>query len=145
MHTLAHDQHLSLSMKQSISSFKKWVKCFTVYANTLCARKSLHGLGYMFIIACSLQEFSLSAVLSYDFRHNASSSSSYRFEAGRGGGAGKRQQCGVKSSNCLDWGCRWLILQCRRLGWHDWYQCGMVWNQIYTWVGLSPCVLSQSY
>ena len=42
---------------------------FTVYANTLCAHQPARGpdmLGYLFIIASSLKEFSLPAVLAYD-------------------------------------------------------------------------------
>ena len=76
---LADDQHLALSRKpwkRPVSSLREWVKCFTVYANTLCAYQPTRGpdmLGYLFIIASSLQEFSLPAVLVYDiaFRRKA--------------------------------------------------------------------------
>ena len=69
---LADDQQLALSRKprkRPISYFEEWVKCFTVYANTLCAHQPTRGpdmLGYLFVIASSLQEFSLPAVLAYD-------------------------------------------------------------------------------
>ena len=59
---LADDQQLALSRKRPISSFEEWVKCFTVYTNTLCAHQPTRGpdmLGYLFVIASSLQEFSL--------------------------------------------------------------------------------------
>ena len=73
---LADDQQLALSWKprkRPISSFEEWVKCFTVYANTLCTHQPTRGsgmLGYLFVIASSLQEFSLPA---YDvaFRRKA--------------------------------------------------------------------------
>ena len=76
---LADDQQLALSRKprkRPISSFEEWVKCFSVYANTLCAYQPTRGpdmLGYLFVIASSLQEFSLPAVLAYDvaFRRKA--------------------------------------------------------------------------
>ena len=76
---LADDQQLALSRKprkRPISSFEEWVKCFTVYANTLCAHQPTRGpdmLGYLFVIASSLQEFTLPAVLAYDvaFRRKA--------------------------------------------------------------------------
>ena len=52
----ADDQQLALSRnlkKRRISSFEERVKCFTVYANTLCAYSLVRGpdmLGYRFVI-----------------------------------------------------------------------------------------------
>ena len=69
---LGDDQQLALSRKPKKrpgSSFEEWVQGFTVYANTLCAHnpsRSPDMLGYLFVTASSLQEFSLPAVLAYD-------------------------------------------------------------------------------
>ena len=69
---LGDDQQLALSRKpkkRPVSSFEEWVQGFTVYANTLCAHnpsRSPDMLGYLFVTASSLQEFSLPAVLAYD-------------------------------------------------------------------------------
>ena len=76
---LADNQQLALSRKlrkRPISSLEVWTKHFTVHANTLCAHQPARGpdmLGYLFVIATSLQEFSLPAVLAYDiaFRRRA--------------------------------------------------------------------------
>ena len=73
---LGEDQQLALSRKpkkRPVSSFEEWVKCFTVYSNNLCAHNRPDMLGYLFVIANSLQEFSLPAVLAYDvaFRRKA--------------------------------------------------------------------------
>ena len=76
---LVEGQHLALSKKnkkKGITTFEEWVKCFLVYANTLCAYNPQRGpdmLGYLFIIASGLHEYSLPAVLSYDlaFRRKA--------------------------------------------------------------------------
>ena len=59
--------HLAAGLVQETQ--KEWVKCFTVYANTLCAHNPARGadkLGYLFVVASSLQEFSLPAVPVYD-------------------------------------------------------------------------------
>ena len=69
---LADNQQLALSrklQKRPISLLEVWTKRFTVHANTLCAHQPARGpdmLGYLFIIASSLKEFSLPAVLAYD-------------------------------------------------------------------------------
>ena len=69
---LADNQQLALSRKpwkRPISSLEECTKCFMVHANTLCAHQPARGpdmLGYLFITASSLQEFSLPAVLAYD-------------------------------------------------------------------------------
>ena len=73
---LGEDQQLALSRKPKKCSFEEWVKCFTVYSNNLCAHNPSRGpdmLGYLFVIANSLQEFSLPAVLAYNvaFRRKA--------------------------------------------------------------------------
>ena len=76
---LADNQQLALSRKprkHPVSSLEEWTKRFTVYANTPCAHQPARGpdmLGYLFIIASSLKEFSLPMVLAYDiaFRHKA--------------------------------------------------------------------------
>ena len=65
-------QHLSLPTRPKrrvVSTFGEWVRCFSVYASTLCAYQPLHGpdmLAYMFLMASAQQEFSFPACLAYD-------------------------------------------------------------------------------
>ena len=69
---LAEGRHLALSKrprKKGITTFADWVRCFTLYANSFCAyhpQRATDMLGYLFVIASALREFSLPAVLAYD-------------------------------------------------------------------------------
>ena len=55
--------HLALPRKPKkkvISSFSEWVRCFLVYASTLCAYQPLRGpdvLAYLHVIASAHEEF----------------------------------------------------------------------------------------
>ena len=69
---LTEGHHLALSKRpkqKGISSFPEWVSCFCMYANTYCAHnphRATDMIGYLFIIASALREYSLTAVLAYD-------------------------------------------------------------------------------
>ena len=52
-----------------INTFAEWVKCFAVYATTLCAYQPQRGtdmLSYLYIMATANQEFHFAACLAYD-------------------------------------------------------------------------------
>ena len=76
---VAEGQHLSLPRKprkKLISTFAEWVRCFSVYASTLCAYQPQRGpdmLAYLFIVASAQQEFTFPPCLAYDvaFRKKA--------------------------------------------------------------------------
>ena len=62
--------------KKVISTFSEWVRCFSVYASTLCAYQPLRGpdmLAYLHVIASAHQEFHFAACMAYDvaFRKKA--------------------------------------------------------------------------
>ena len=62
--------------KKVISSFSEWVRCFSVYASTLCAYQPLRGpdmLAYLHVIASAHEEFQFAACMAYDvaFRKKA--------------------------------------------------------------------------
>ena len=77
---LTEGHHLALSKrprKKGITSFAEWVLCFSVYANTFCAHNPHHAtdmIGYLFLIASAVREYSLPAVVAYDvaFRRKVS-------------------------------------------------------------------------
>ena len=76
---VAEGQHLSLPRKPKkkvINTFAEWVKCFAVYATTLCAYQAQRGtdmLSYLYIMAAANQEFHFATCLAYDiaFRKKA--------------------------------------------------------------------------
>ena len=72
-------QHLALPRKPKknvISTLSEWVKCFSVYATTLCAYQPHRGpdmLAYLYVIASAHEEFQFPACMAYDvaFRKKA--------------------------------------------------------------------------
>ena len=62
---LAEGHHLTLTKRP----IKKGIKSFAIYANTFCThhpQRATDMIGYLFMIASALHEFSLAAVLAYD-------------------------------------------------------------------------------
>ena len=76
---VGQDQYLGLPRKPKkkvITTFAEWVRCFSLYASTLCAyqpHRVPDMLAYLHVIASAQEEFQFAACMAYDvaFRKKA--------------------------------------------------------------------------